>query len=199
MLHDGIENNFFDWVARYCPLLILTDKVHILYAHRPQDTEDYTLYSHVKSVISEAVLLNQRPILLLQQTKPQLQTWPGLPLKRCGRLIPWKRWWTTSSNPIHRASIWHLYHRQPPLFWKGNCRNCWFTGIYSKVRMSFVGWIYITLFTTGSSYLSQWRTQMWYCWCSMFGRSFVATVLHSFWLTSSISPPLLPMPSDRKT
>ena len=195
MLHDGIENDFFDWLARYCPLLILTDKVHVLYAHHPQDTEDYTLYSCVKSVISKAVLLNLG-VPFSSYSKPQLQTWP---LKRWGRLIPWKRWWTTSSNPIHGASIWHLYHCQPPLFWKGNRRNCWFTGIYSKVQMSFVGWIYITLFTTGSSHLSQWWTQMQYCWCSMFGRSFVATVLCSFWLASSISPPLLPTPGDRKT
>ena len=90
MLHDGIENNFFDWVARYCPLLILTDKVHILYAHRPQDTEDYTLYSHVKSVISEAVLLNQRPILLLQQT-----TTPNL-----ARFASQKMWQTHSMKEM---------------------------------------------------------------------------------------------------
>ena len=84
MLHDGIENNFFDWLARYCPLLILTDKVHVLYAHCPQDTEDYTLYSCVKSVISKAVLLNLG-LPFSSYNKPQLQTWP---LKRWGRLIP---------------------------------------------------------------------------------------------------------------
>jgi hypothetical protein len=58
MLHNGLKNCCSNWPAESCPLLISIDEVHPLYAHRPQDTEDYSLYSRVKSVISEAVSLN---------------------------------------------------------------------------------------------------------------------------------------------
>jgi hypothetical protein len=57
-LHNGLEKRCFDWPAESCPLLISMDEVHVLYAHRPRDTEDYTLYSRMKSVFSEGVSLS---------------------------------------------------------------------------------------------------------------------------------------------
>lgn len=57
-LKDYLMERCLEWPAKtVCPILVSLDEVHVLYTHRINfdDESDYTLYSRLKSVISEGV------------------------------------------------------------------------------------------------------------------------------------------------
>jgi hypothetical protein len=56
LFRNGLKQRCSDWPATSCPLLISMDEVHVLYDRRIADVgSNYTLYSHLKSVLSEVV------------------------------------------------------------------------------------------------------------------------------------------------
>jgi hypothetical protein len=55
-LEKYLKRHCSDWPSpEFCPLFISIDEVHFLYTHRRFDKGEYTLYSRLKSVLSEGV------------------------------------------------------------------------------------------------------------------------------------------------
>jgi hypothetical protein len=56
-LEDCLKERCSDWPNdrpnKACPILLSMDEIHVLFVFRPND--EYSLYSHLKSVLSEAV------------------------------------------------------------------------------------------------------------------------------------------------